>query len=77
MVKKSTEVKNPLTTTGGSIFDVGLWLGGILWVVMFGMIFAIGSKALSVIDSKLPGTQTPNISSYQQPAAAGSGITLL
>ena len=41
MAKKLTEFKNPLTNSGGSIFDLSLWLGGILWVVMFGMIFAI------------------------------------
>ena len=50
MAKKLTEFKNPLTNSGGSIFDLSLWLGGILWVVMFGMIFAMGTKALSVID---------------------------
>lgn len=77
MAKKLTEIKNPLTTSGGSIFDISLWLGGILWVVMFGMIFAMGSKALSVIDGKIPGNQTPNLAGYQQPVAPGSGLTIL
>ena len=72
LATKLTQIKNPLTEKGGSIFDPGLWLGGILWVIMFGMIVAMGTKALSVIDSKLPGSQT-----YQQPAAPGSGLTYL
>lgn len=76
MAKKLTEFKNPLTNSGGSIFDLSLWLGGILWVVMFGMIFAMGTKALSVIDNKLPGNQTPNLSGYKQPAV-GDGINYL
>lgn len=76
MATKLTQIKNPLTTSSGNLLDVGLWLGGILWVVMFGMIFAMGSKALSVIDSKLPGNQTPNLQGYTQPST-GSGINLL
>lgn len=76
MAKKLTEIKNPLTNTGGSIFDISLWLGGILWVVMFGMIFAMGTKALSVIDNKLPGNQTPGLPGYKQPVT-GDGISYL
>lgn len=75
--KKLGEIKNPLANSGGNIFDIGLWLGGILWVIMFGMIFAMGTKALNVIDSKLPGTQTPNLEGYKNEVKAGNGITIV
>lgn len=73
---KLTQFKNPLTNNSGSIFDVGAWLGGILWVVMFGIIIAMGTKALNVIDNKIPGTQTPNMGAYTMPAT-GDGISRL
>ncbi len=63
--------ENPLTMTTGSVFDISKWLGGILFVVMFGMIVAMGTKVLSVLDNKLPGNQTPNIPGYQQPIVGG------
>lgn len=67
MAKKLTDFRNPLTEKEGSIFDLSVWLGGILWVVMFGMIIAMGTKALTVVDNKLPGNQTPAMKPYQQP----------
>jgi len=76
MAKKVTSFTNPLTSTSGSVLDVGVWLGGILWVVMFGIIVAMGTKVLSVVDSKVPGTQTPNMKPYAQ-APTGSGLTII
>lgn len=67
MAKKITDFKNPLTNSGGSIFDISNWIGGILWVVMVGMVIALGVKTLDKIDNVVPGTQTPNMPPYQQP----------
>lgn len=74
---KLSSFKNPLTNSSGSVFDWSVWLGGIMWVVMFGMIVAMGTKALSVLDTKLPGNQTPAMSPYQQPRPSGDGITVI
>lgn len=74
--KKLTEFKNPITANSGSIFDISVWLGGVIWVVMFGMIVAMGTKALGVIDSKLPGNQTPGMAPYAQPIV-GEQYTVL
>jgi len=76
MGKPILSFKNPLTNTSGSLFDVGNWLGGILWVIMFGIIIAMGTKALNVIDSKVPGNQTPGMRPYIQPNV-GSGLNIL
>ncbi len=62
--------KSPLNLSG-SVFDVSNWLGGILWVVMFGMIVAMGTKVLNVIDNKVPGNQTPGMKPYVQPSVGG------
>lgn len=77
MAKKITDFKNPLTVSSGSIFDLSNWLGGILYVVMFGMIVAIGTKALNVIDRRVPGAQTPNMKPYEQPVTSAPGYTVL
>lgn len=76
MAKKLTDFRNPLTEKEGSIFDLSVWLGGILWVVMFGMIVAMGTKALSAVDNKLPGNQTPGMKPYAQPVAGDPYIVL-
>ena len=76
-MSKMLTVKNPLTNNGGSLFDPSMWLGGILWVVMFGLIMAMGTKALNVLDSKVPGNQTPAMSPYIQPKVASNGINVL
>lgn len=68
--------KNPITNSSGSVLDLSNWIGGIVWVVMFGMIMAMGTKALSVIDSKVPGNQTPGMKPYIQPSV-GSGLNVL
>ena len=77
MAKKLTDFRNPLTEKEGSIFDLSVWLGGILWVVMFGMIVAMGTKALSVVDNKLPGNQTPGMKPYAQPPATSDPYIVL
>lgn len=74
--KKLSEFKNPLAEKSGSIFDVSVWLGGVLWVVMFGMIVAMGTKALNVIDNKLPGKQAPDMAPYSQ-TIVGETYTVL
>lgn len=76
MAKKVTSFSNPLTSTTGSVLDVGVWLGGIMWVVMFGIIVAMGTKVLSVVDSKVPGAQTPNMKPYAQ-APVGNGFNII
>ncbi len=76
MGKPILSFKNPLTSNSGSVLDISAWLGGILWVVMFGMIVAMGTKALNVIDSRVPGNQTPGIKPYIQPSV-GSGLNIL
>lgn len=74
---KLTDFKNPLSTNSGSIFDLANWLGGILWVVMVGMIIAIGVKALDKIDKFVPGNQTPNIAPYKSEPVTGPTYTVL
>ena len=75
-VSKATfNAKSPLNMSG-SVFDVSNWVGGILWVVMFGIIVSMGSKALNVIDARVPGSQTPNMKPYQQ-VNTGSGINII
>jgi hypothetical protein len=68
--------KNPLTSGSTSVTDISAWTGGILWVVMFGAIMAMGTKLLSVIDAKVPGNQTPKMAPYIQPVT-GSGLNVL
>lgn len=77
MGKPLTSFKNPLTASSGSIFDPGVWLGGILYVVMFGIIVAMGTKALSVIDARVPGSQSPNMKPYSQIQPVSNGINVL
>lgn len=77
MAKKITDFKNPLTATSGSIFDVSMWTGGILWVMMFGLITAVGVKALNIVDSKVPGNQTPRMKPFEAPVVTGSGYNVL
>lgn len=76
MAKKVTSFSNPLTSTTGSVLDIGVWLGGIMWVVMFGIIVAMGTKVLSIVDNKVPGTQTPAMKPYAQ-APAGNGFNII
>jgi hypothetical protein len=76
MAVKLTSFKNPLTSSSGSVFDPSQWLGGILWVVMFGIIVSMGTKALHVIDARVPGAQAPNMKPYQQPST-GNNLNIL
>lgn len=76
MAKKITDFKNPLTMTSGSVLDASTWLGGILFVVMFGMIVAMGTAALNVIDRKVPGQQSPNMKPYGS-TIVDDGISVL
>ena len=73
---KLTDFKNPLTSTTGSVFSLSNWTGGILWVVMVGMILAVGVTLVQKIDAVLPGNTTPNIKPYQK-AESVSGTTVL
>lgn len=77
MSKKITDFKNPLMQSSGSIFDLSMWTGGILFVVMFGLITAFGVKVLNAVDKNLPGTQSPNMKPYEQPVVASSGYNVL
>lgn len=77
MAKKISEFKNPLTASTGSIFDIENWLGGVLWVVMFGAIFAMGAAVLAKVDKIIPGNQTPNMKPYAQEVVKDNGITVL
>lgn len=76
-MKKLTSFVNPLTASSGSVFDPSVWLGGILYVMMFGIIVAMGTKALSVMDNKVPGSQSPNMKPYSQIAPMTNGINIL
>ena len=73
---KITEFKNPLQSKEGSIFDLSQWTGGILWVVMVGLVLAVGVTLVQKIDAVLPGSQTPNIKPYSK-MDTGSGIQTL
>lgn len=64
MPKPIIKFTNPITATSGNALDPSVWLGGIVWVLMFGLITAMGVKALGVIDSKIPGNQTPDFKPY-------------
>ena len=74
---KLTEYKNPLTNKEGSIFSVSDWIGGIMWVVMFGIMFAIGANIVGKIDKILPGNQTPNMKPYEKEVVVDTGIQTL
>lgn len=74
---KLAQFKNPLTSSSGSVLDVSQWLGGILWVIMFGMIVAVGSKLLNVIDSKVPGNQTPDMKPFKQNVIPTNTVTTI
>lgn len=74
---KITDFKNPLASKEGSIFDLYTWIGGIMWVVMVGMIIALGVKALDKIDSYVPGNQTPNIAPYKSEPVNTPQFTIL
>lgn len=74
---KLTTFKNPVTAKEGSVLDLSNWIGGVMWVVMVGMIIALGVKALDKLDSVVPGNQTPNIAPYKaETVAAGPQITV-
>jgi hypothetical protein len=74
-LKEILKAESPVTMSG-SVLDLSNWIGGILWVVMFGMIVAIGTKVLNRVDSVVPGNQTPGMSPYIQPSV-GSGLNIL
>lgn len=77
MAAKLANFKNPLTSTGGNLFSVSDWLGGIFWVVWVGIIFSVGAKLLSKADTVIPGDVTP--SAYKTMNAsplAASGPTI-
>lgn len=73
---KLSEFKNPLTATTGSVFSLSTWTGGILWVVMVGMVLAIGVSIVQKLDKVLPGNTTPNVKPYAK-AETVSGTTIL
>jgi len=76
MAKLST-FKNPVAAREGSVLDLSNWIGGVMWVVMVGMIIALGVKALEKLDKVIPGNQTPNIAPYKtETVAAGPQITV-
>lgn len=77
MAKKLTDFRNPLAAKEGSIFDLSVWLGGVLYVVMVGMVIALGVKALNKLDSFVPGNQTPNIAPYKAEPVTGQQFTVL
>lgn len=77
MAKKLTEFKNPITAKEGSIFDIYNWVGGILWVVMVGMVIALGVKTLDKVDSFVPGNQVPNVAPYKSEPVTGTQYTVL
>ncbi|HYE68646.1 MAG TPA: hypothetical protein VEA58_08540 [Anaerovoracaceae bacterium] len=71
------KAENPLLMKSVNLFDISTWISGILFVVMFGIVVAMGSKVLSVIDNKVPGNQTPSgIPGYQAPVV-GSGFPVV
>lgn len=74
---KLTDFKNPLTNKEGNILNYSDWLGGILWVVMFGMIVSIGAKLTAKLDKVLPGETTPNMKVYQGKEVKSDGLTIL
>lgn len=76
MAKKITDFKNPLMASSGSVLDWSQWTGGIVWVVMIGMIMAMGASALHYVDRKMPGSQTPNVKPFAQPVVE-SGYNVL
>lgn len=59
------------------MLDWSNWLGGIMWVVMFGMILSIGAKLTGKIDKVLPGETTPNLGVYQGKEVKSDGLTIL
>lgn len=59
MAMKITKTTNPVTSGGGDLLSPSDWISRIGWVVMFGAVFAIGSKVLSTADRYIPGTVTP------------------
>ena len=65
MAKSLIDIKSPFQVSG-KITDISNWTGAILWVIMFGFVFAVGVKALNFIDAKLPGKQTPDMIPYKQ-----------
>lgn len=59
MAMKITKTTNPVTSGGGDLLSPSDWISRIGWVVMFGAVFAIGSKVLTAADRYIPGTVTP------------------
>lgn len=74
---KLSQYKNPLTNKEGSIFSISDWVGGIMWVVMFGIMFAVGAAIVGKIDKVLPGNQTPNMKPYVKEVVVDNGIQTL
>jgi len=74
---KLSQYKNPLTNKEGSIFSISDWVGGIMWVVMFGIMFAVGAAIVGKIDKVLPGNQTPNMKPYEKEVVVDNGIQTL
>ncbi len=75
---KLTTFKNPVTAKEGSVLDLSNWIGGIMWVVMVGMIIALGVKALDKLDSVVPGNQSPNMAPFKaEPVVAGPQIEVI
>ena len=74
---KLSQYKNPLTNKEGSIFSISDWVGGIMWVVMFGIMFAAGAAIVGKIDKVLPGNQTPNMKPYEKKVVVDNGIQTL
>lgn len=74
---KLSQYKNPLTNKEGSIFSISDWVGGIMWVVMFGIMFAVGAAIVGKIDKVLPGNQTPHMKPYEKEVVVDNGIQTL
>lgn len=59
MAIKVSKTTNPVTSAGGDLLSPSDWISRIGWVVMFGAVFAIGSKVLTAADKFIPGSVTP------------------
>ena len=71
MGMKISKTTNPVTSGGGDLLSPYDWISRIGWVVMFGAVFAIGSKVLTAADRFVPGQITP----IQMQNVTGSPIT--
>ncbi len=73
---KKIKAENPLLMKEINVLNPMTYINGALFVIVFGIIVALGSKGTSLVDSRLPGNTTPNIPGYQQPVV-GSGFRVV